>query len=533
MRMIPRSARRSLLVRWALLTVIAGMLLLPGLPADASENSALLRDVQENFKPYKPLVEAAQRYFDLEDELWRTRKGFIAELSKLAEAKKYALKDPEFLRWLVYQGRSFRPDMRDRKWVREQGDMQTKNVGPVFNIKSERLTLAFMLPKSYPKKIKDWYRKLPREVGPYPTLMLFHEKGDYTGQDWPGAKALKRLYPKGKYAELYESWVVFMPVAAAGNFTDKDNQIRHQVVRRPLSVFWKHYNIDFDRIVVDGSQSALAVLASLPMIVAGAVVRGGTVEKELVQNYAHVPIYVVGKAKLGKELMDAGHGKVTVGGEDGIIEWIQQQRRTTPKKFSWFAQSDAHSLAQWVNLDSVNWSSPERSLEVEVVDTKDEPNTIKLSAKGVRQVSFYLNDEIVDLDRPVRVVINGHLQVNRKLEPEAANVAALGRDFDQLFNWAPIKIRESMFFGWLMPARIVREEVRAPKKDEKKDEPKKPVKKATPEEEVRAERLMAKAKQYLANGDEDSCKKYLDKVLAYPENAQTAEAREMREKLGD
>jgi hypothetical protein len=58
----------------------------------------------EDPKEYKSLVEAARRYFDLEEELWVGRKHFLRELEAHAQGGTFHLKDMEGLRWLVGHG---------------------------------------------------------------------------------------------------------------------------------------------------------------------------------------------------------------------------------------------------------------------------------------------------------------------------------------------------------------------------------------------------------------------------------------------
>ena len=150
-----------------------------------------------------------------------------------------------------------------------------------------------------------------------------------------------------------------------------------------------------------------------------------------------------------------------VGEAPGSSTWMQRPPTLTPRHFRWNAARTDQVLAYWVNLDGADWKAPERRIDLEVLDTKSDPNTIKIEAVGTRSMSFFLNDEIVDLERPVRVVINGHLEHEGVIPVEDANMAKVGRDFDFLFNREPLRIRDSMYFGWLTPARLVELKVRA------------------------------------------------------------------------
>ncbi len=48
-----------------------------------------------------------------------------------------------------------------------------------------------------------------------------HDKQDYTGEKYPGAAMMKRRFPKKTWKEFYENWIVLCPVAAAGNYLNK------------------------------------------------------------------------------------------------------------------------------------------------------------------------------------------------------------------------------------------------------------------------------------------------------------------------
>ncbi len=439
---------------------------------------AILPEIEQGIKPFKALIEAARQYFDLDEEQWRGRTALIHELEQHAKAHRYFLKDMDALRWLVYQGRSFEPQLTDRKWQKLAGVTETKSLGGTRWLKSEDLTLTYSIPKKYPKKDKALRNKFPR-IAPYPLLLAMHEKRDYTGQKYPGQVLLKRRYPKKAWPELYEQWIVLCPIAAAGNFLDPNGAVRESVFRNAYAEFWRHYNLDFERVVLDGSEQAFNVMVSMPVFFAGVVFNGkwtlkNDQQKAMVPNFASVPVYVVNNPKLADQLKAAGHPNVTAGiGGATLKKWLSERRRVTPKKFQWRVEADRYDevLPYWINLEGVEWRAPERHLDVEVLDTKDAPNTIRIKARGINTLGMFLNDDIVDLDRKVRIEINGHVEHDALIKPRDKRLEKLGRDFDFLFNREPVRIRESMFFGWLTPARVVNLEVRPPDKVKTQEEP--------------------------------------------------------------
>jgi len=513
----------------------------PKEPAEpkAEARKPILPDVLAKLKANKALVEAARGYFDLDEQPWRGRKGILKALDLEADKGRLWLKDMDALRWLVYQGRSFEPPMTDRKWRNAQGIPEYKSLGGTLHwIKSEHLTIAFSIPKKYPKA-KDLRSKYPRR-DPYPLLLTIHEKRDYTGQRYPGEVLLKRRFPKKVWGSLYEEWLVLCPIAAAGNYLNAQNMIRREAFQDLYAIFWKHYHVDFDRVILDGTEQAFQAAAALPIFFAGIVFRSGKGKKwELssdemktdVKNFAHVPVYVVDNPKLAEQLEEAGHLDVTAGiSGANLFKWMQKRRRVEPKKFDWVIQRGDQLLPYWVNLEGLDWNSKVRKLEVESLDTEEEPNTVKIKATGVHTLALFLNDEIVDLDRKVRVLINGHVEHDGLVETGNPGMDKLGRNFDVLFDRDPSRIRLSMFFGWLKSARIVELRVRPPevkKKDDagKKDTPDTP--KANPAEEERAKRLMDVTKKLLGKGNEDAARKKLQAILKLPRNAQTVAATKM------
>ncbi len=504
----------------------------------AAASPALMKAILADPKAYEELALAARSYFDLEDEHWRGRTAFIAQLEAQAAEKRFFLKDMEALRWLVYQGRSFRPAMTDRKWHRLMGITEAKPLGGTLHyIKSNDLSITYSIPRKYPKP-KDLRSKYPRQ-DPLPLLLTLHDRSDYADKN-PGKSLMKRRYGDKKIWEaIYKEWLVLAPMAPAGKFVTAQGQPRAEVFQNPFSVFWKHYHVDFDRVILDGNENALTMAGSMPIFFAGIVLRGkwklSDVQKAMVKNFASVPVYVVDNPDLAKSIEAAGHPNVTKGiANSTLLKWMGKQVRKVPLDIDWNAARPDQALPYWVNLDGANWNAPKRTLKVSVVDTEDDPNTINVTALGIDTFTLFLNDDIVDLDRKVRVVVNGHTEHDKIVEIQDQRIAALGRDFDFLFNRDPLVIRSSMYFGWLTPSRIVRIPVR-------KAEIKKPVKDvvtkdegpvATAEEEAVAERLMTKARNLIKEGLTEKALKLIKRVCGMPKNKFTAQAHKLAVELG-
>lgn len=524
-------SRLSLALRLAVLLVLAAALL--GLPARAEDEAEAESKPEDkpsldfatdlDAKTQKSLAGVVSAYLDPEVEfLWRPRKNFIAALDAIqADKGVNPLVDIPFLRQAVYQGRHFRPRFSDKKWQRDREITEFKKENPYLNLVSEGYRFSYAVPKGYPK---DRALAKPPRPAAYPLLLCIHEERDTKdskrqSEKFPGGAVLKRRFPKDDFEELYEQWLMLAPVAARARFLE-DGAIRHRYLTGVLSDFWRRYHVDFDRIIVDGAAPAAAMAAAFPHVFAGVVLRPGkdmTLETEVVRNFATVPVFVVDDKDLGKQLEEAGHGQVTVGSAKEVATWMGEQRRQMPKSFRWSLLRPDHEYANWMVITGPDYAAPDRTLEVDAVDTADDPNTIKITAKGMEKLRLFLNDEIVDLDRDIRIVVNGEEKVLAKTD----------RDFGRLFEKDP-EVRRNMNFGWLFTMLIEDLRVPEPVAEEPAGEPTEPTPEAgptgSPEDEAKAEKFWKKAEEALAAGEPSRAKLYLNKIVELGDTSFKAKA---------
>ncbi len=397
----------------------------------------------------RQLTEAARGYLDPELEFrWRPRKVFLQALADLKERTgRDALVDLGLLLEIAMQGRHFLPPFDDRKWRRENEIIDFEKDGLYVSLVSEARRFTYCLPEDYPSDRA--LGKVPRPA-PLPFLLAIHEALDGRAK-YPGAAVLKRRYPRDDFEDLYDDWLILAPVAARAKFLE-DGAIRHRFLTAVLTDFWRRYHVDFDRIVVDGGAPAAALAAAFPHVLAGLVLRPGQpIDLDVVVNYASVPVFVAGDDALARELEQAGHPDVTVGDDEALLTWLTARRRVVPTRFRWRWKRPDHGYAQWIVLTKVDEHAPEVGLAVEALDTEDDPNTIRIDARGVERLNVYLNDDLVDLDRPVRLDVNG----------EVRELGLVERDFDRLFYKDP-DIRHNMNFGWLYTALLEDVAVPAP-----------------------------------------------------------------------
>jgi hypothetical protein len=249
-----------------------------------------------------------------------------------------------------------------------------------------------------------------------------------------------------------DEFLVYAPVASRAQF---DSETNRRVVA-PFSEFWKRYHVDFERVVLDGGTDTLSIASKLSYFFSGIILRGKQSEPvpALVANYRHLPVYVVGDDQIPavKILRDAGVA-VTIGTAEGIAAWLKAlPPRKVPTEYSWsVGDPNAHVLAHWVN---VNVASAGGSMKVKADRAT---NVVEISdAKGITDVAVFLNDAIVDLSKPVKIVLNGKETGPAKEHP---------RSLDGMFEGSRVNIRSSRYYGWLYPVFFERLEVPEPKPD--------------------------------------------------------------------
>ena len=386
-------------------------------------------------------------------------------LRQLPEEGRSFFADVEGLRRLLYRARPFLPAFEERHLAQggKGAEIVEDVAAGVVNVTWEERRLSLALPPAYAAARSE---RTLSTIAPFPMIVSLHEAADGAGDEgdraYPGATALRRRWdPRGPYPAIRDAWVLFGPAAPETGFL-RDGRVESSLV--PLNAIWKRYPIDVDRIVLEGGSDALLFAAAYPNFYAGVIVRDASarLRPSLVRNLAGMRIYVVGGAPaLLDDLEAGGHpsSRVVVGEPVGLLDWLGTVRRCVPSSFAWSCEDEtAHRLAHWVNLDGLDPAEPERTLRAEVVDTDADPNTVRLFTHGIRTLTLFLNDRLVDLDRPVRVVVNGRpiseARVAGGKDPGGTRVdlpARFPRTLDATLDRGGLSIRKSLYFGWLFP----------------------------------------------------------------------------------
>ena len=88
--------------------------------------------------------------------------------------------------------------------------------------------------------------------------------------------------------------------------------------------------------------------------------------------------------------------------------WMNEHPRVAnPTRVTLFPGRPIPSKAYWLGVQSTDVTTTVAKVDAEIDRSK---NTITITGTGIRQVTLFLNDLLVDLDKPVTLVLNGTKQ---------------------------------------------------------------------------------------------------------------------------
>jgi hypothetical protein len=212
-----------------------------------------------------------------------------------------------------------------------------------------------------------------------------------------------------------------------------------------LAAIQKEFPIDCNRRYLAGSGKGFAAVeltaVSYPLF-AGIIGIGDVTlsDPEVLENFRALPTLLLkggeGAKAIETKIGELGFGNCRVEAEGGVAqaaEWIgKTQRDAYPAHLTFAPRIDTARFTHWLSLTGFQSSEKPR------VDAKAdrESNTITIDAQKVAELTVYLNDELVDLEKPVRFVINGTVQ-ERTVErnaPEMIKSQYYGGDWGRVFT---------------------------------------------------------------------------------------------------
>jgi hypothetical protein len=176
------------------------------------------------------------------------------------------------------------------------------------------------------------------------------------------------------------------------------------------------YAIDFDKVFLVGKgrgvEAAVAIAEMFPERFAGVIGRSGGPGSVEVSNFKNLPTLFTGgdahASDFQKKTEELGFKNCTLiaeGKEPEVWGWIGQKARVpNPNEVNLVPGNPFPKRAYWIEVPPIDDAT--RSARV-TARIERETNTIRIEAHGVQELTIYFNDQLVDLDQPVRVVING------------------------------------------------------------------------------------------------------------------------------
>lgn len=292
--------------------------------------------------------------------------------------------------------------------------------------------------------------------GPYPLVLIAPDLKD--GKPRSGEQYLQEFWLEGGLRDALVLAVVHLPEDADSwtkLFVDSGSGQR---APGGLSFLMTAYADVLQTVAVDPSRvyaagrgrgvaAAMALGATFPQNFAGVLGQAGDPGTPTWQNFRNLPVLLQGggaeATAYGDAVKGAGYDNATLEAEvknDGLLTWIQDHPRTSnPQKVVLHPGAPIPTKAYWL---SVPPTAVEEGTYVQA-EIDRSANKVTVEGKGVRSVTLYFNDVLVDLNKPIQVVLNGQVQevvVPRSLDDfldllyrgtsDSARVYVASRSFD-------------------------------------------------------------------------------------------------------
>ena len=304
----------------------------------------------------------------------------------------------------------------------------------------------------------------------YPLVVCLHGAG-FTGE----------AYLDRWKSRLGEGYILACPTYPAGAWFTRRAE---ELVLATMRAVQQRYRIDANRIVLSGMSNGgigawLIGMHHAPLFAGLAPMASGIddVLFPFLENLRTTPVYIIHGSQdqvmpvelsrtLAGELKHMGYPFIyrehdrthaMAGGHffpreelPDLVKWFDVQRRTTAPEMITVVRDASHLLPfGWVRIDATDQIA---SFSEDLIDKRDDsirqrsyarltaritgPNQIEVSSDRVRRYTLFLNDELVDLSKPVLITTNGELSF-QGIVPSGIETllrqARLRRDSEQLY----------------------------------------------------------------------------------------------------
>ncbi len=222
--------------------------------------------------------------------------------------------------------------------------------------------------------------------------------------------------------------VVTMPAAIANWPTDEGIK----AVMYTLRDIRSNVACDADRVYLlgrdQGVATALSICSRFPHLFAGVIGMAGDAGADTGHaNFHNLPTFFQGgggqASAFEAKVKEAGYNNCTVKPEATVADiwaWIQQSPRVSyPSKVTLAPGVPIPNKAYWLSIP------PTEGVQGVVKGEADRAtNTIVVTTPAVRNITIFFNNELVDLSKPVKIVINGR-ERQEKITPSVDEWLAL------------------------------------------------------------------------------------------------------------
>ncbi|MEW6741638.1 MAG: hypothetical protein AB1486_02670 [Planctomycetota bacterium] len=258
---------------------------------------------------------------------------------------------------------------------------------------------------------KEYWLSLPRDYDgkqPVPAIVALPPAGD--------AKAAQAWAEQQLSADLRSLYVVVVPINQAGiDWTSPDGGAFVFTALKEGVLQTVRY--DPGRIYLMGDGAVLRFACQYPSVFGGLIVSGPLPSGQPWDNIVPVPIFAVGaEAKALANALPGASGDVkldvTAAGDLATLgEWLgSHQKPFYPSSVKLVTNQLAFTSAFWIQVTRLDMTGAEKELKdfahIEARVDKDANEIVVTANSKVLDFTLYLNDDIIDFDRPIKVVRN-------------------------------------------------------------------------------------------------------------------------------
>ena len=308
-------------------------------------------------------------------------------------------------------------------WLQEPGEVEAAlrealqpeesrlRPGNVRNLTFEEGSFA-RAPLEYAVRLPLDFGKQP---GPWPLVLTLPEDGETPEQHlrdrWLDRDFLKSaILVSPAMPEDRKAWSQVVVLGAPGGLARMLTALR---------VCTETFDVDPDRVLCvgtgDGGNTALEAGRQFPQRFAGIACRASDAGIDQVDVLNNMPIHITGggaKSTAFAKLCEEKEVKnVTIDqspAEGPLTKWLLEQRRTPqPKEVRVVVGKPFPTRCYWVAVAPID---PSTGGAYASAMLRPEANSIVLTGAGISFATLYLSDEMLDLDKPISLQVNGELR---------------------------------------------------------------------------------------------------------------------------